>query len=202
MINGVLIERSVKDVMPALKTNSEGLRKVLEELLVQYKKQQEELEKWKVRFVLACKSAAGSYADHGNSGRTISRWCSSRVIACCVREHYGRKTITGGGGVVSMLKNMVLRHSAGVWSQSTKKNRGKCCVICHQLGAEIMRRLNTQFPRYGRVLWIAIGMCLQSSTVTVIRPQVTDPAAFMCCQRILRLRQLELAVMQTPANSN
>ncbi|KAI4163806.1 MAG: hypothetical protein LQ342_002579 [Letrouitia transgressa] len=47
MINGVLVEKTVKDVMPALTTNSEGLKKVLEELLKQYKKQQEEMEKWK-----------------------------------------------------------------------------------------------------------------------------------------------------------
>ena len=48
MINGVLVERTVKDVMPALQTNSEGLKKVLEELLKQYKRQQDDLEKWKV----------------------------------------------------------------------------------------------------------------------------------------------------------
>ena len=50
MINGVLVERTVKDVVPALKTNSEGLRKVLDELLKQYKRQQDEMEKWKVNF--------------------------------------------------------------------------------------------------------------------------------------------------------
>lgn len=49
MINGVLIERTVKDVIPALKTNSDGLKKVLDELLKQYKVKQDELEKWKVR---------------------------------------------------------------------------------------------------------------------------------------------------------
>ena len=38
----------MKDVIPALKTNSDGLKKVLEELLKQYKKQQDEMEKWKV----------------------------------------------------------------------------------------------------------------------------------------------------------
>ena len=48
MINGVLVERTVKDVVPALKTNSEGLKKVLEDLLKQYKSKQEEMEKWKV----------------------------------------------------------------------------------------------------------------------------------------------------------
>ncbi|KAL2059299.1 hypothetical protein ABVK25_000591 [Lepraria finkii] len=47
MINGVLVERTVKDVTPALQTNSEGLKKVLEELVKQYKRQQEDMEKWK-----------------------------------------------------------------------------------------------------------------------------------------------------------
>ncbi|KAI9735654.1 MAG: hypothetical protein M1834_001670 [Cirrosporium novae-zelandiae] len=48
MINGVLVERTVKDVVPALKTNSDGLKKVLDDLLKQYKTKQDELEKWKV----------------------------------------------------------------------------------------------------------------------------------------------------------
>ncbi|MCJ1343870.1 hypothetical protein MMC31_002068 [Peltigera leucophlebia] len=47
MINGVLVERTVKDVMPALETNSEGLKKVLDDLVKQYKRQQEDMEKWK-----------------------------------------------------------------------------------------------------------------------------------------------------------
>lgn len=49
MINGVLVERTVKDVIPALKTNSDGLRKVLEDLVKQYNAKQVEMEKWKVR---------------------------------------------------------------------------------------------------------------------------------------------------------
>lgn len=48
MINGVLIERTVKDVIPALQTNSEGLKKVLEDLVKQYNAKQNEMEKWKV----------------------------------------------------------------------------------------------------------------------------------------------------------
>ena len=48
MINGVLVERTVNDVTPALQTNAEGLKKVLEELVKQYKRQQDEMEKWKV----------------------------------------------------------------------------------------------------------------------------------------------------------
>ncbi|KAG9248868.1 Prefoldin beta-like protein [Calycina marina] len=47
MINGVLVERTVKDVIPALKTNSEGLRMVLEDLVKQYNGKQTEMEKWK-----------------------------------------------------------------------------------------------------------------------------------------------------------
>jgi prefoldin subunit 2 len=48
MINGVLVERTVKEVVPALKTNSEGLKKVLDDLLAQYKTKQDEMDKWKV----------------------------------------------------------------------------------------------------------------------------------------------------------
>lgn len=49
MINGVLVERTVDDVVPALKTNAEGLKQVLDELVKQYKTKQDDLEKWKVR---------------------------------------------------------------------------------------------------------------------------------------------------------
>ena len=51
LINGVLVERTVKDVLPALKTNSDGLKQVLEELLKQYKGKQDEMDKWKVSLV-------------------------------------------------------------------------------------------------------------------------------------------------------
>ncbi|KAK4193537.1 Prefoldin beta-like protein [Podospora australis] len=47
MINGVLVERTVKDVVPALRTNADGLKKVLDDLVKQYKTKQDELEKWK-----------------------------------------------------------------------------------------------------------------------------------------------------------
>ncbi len=48
MINGVLTERTVKEVVPILQTNSDGLKKALEELVKQYKSKQDEMEKWKV----------------------------------------------------------------------------------------------------------------------------------------------------------
>jgi len=51
MINGVLVERTVKDVVPALKVNSEGLRKVLEDLVKQYNSKQTEMENWKVSWI-------------------------------------------------------------------------------------------------------------------------------------------------------
>ncbi|KAL9608189.1 MAG: hypothetical protein Q9167_006967 [Letrouitia subvulpina] len=75
MINGVLVERTVKDVMPALTTNSEGLKKVLEELLKQYKKQQEEMEKWKVS---------------GTCTRPLPASFSSGIFCCA---HVGRFSV-------------------------------------------------------------------------------------------------------------
>lgn len=48
MVNGVLVERTIQDVLPSLKTNSDGLKQVLEELLKQYKTKQTEMDTWKV----------------------------------------------------------------------------------------------------------------------------------------------------------
>ncbi|KAL4922737.1 Prefoldin beta-like protein [Aspergillus aurantiobrunneus] len=47
MVNGVLVERTISGVLPLLKTNSDGLKQVLEELLKQYKSKQSELDNWK-----------------------------------------------------------------------------------------------------------------------------------------------------------
>jgi prefoldin subunit 2 len=52
MINGVLVQRTVEDVLPAVKTNADGLQQVLDELMKQYKTKQSEMEKWKVRLIL------------------------------------------------------------------------------------------------------------------------------------------------------
>jgi hypothetical protein len=52
LINGVLVERTVKDVVPALKTNQDGLKKVLDDLVKQYKTKQDDLDKWKVCVIL------------------------------------------------------------------------------------------------------------------------------------------------------
>lgn len=48
MINGVLVEMTVKDVLPPLKTNTEGLKKVGAELESQLVSKQKELDEWKV----------------------------------------------------------------------------------------------------------------------------------------------------------
>ncbi|RPB27210.1 Prefoldin beta-like protein [Terfezia boudieri ATCC MYA-4762] len=49
LINGVLVERTVCDVVPALESTAEGLKKVLEGLVKDYKKKQEEMEEWKTK---------------------------------------------------------------------------------------------------------------------------------------------------------
>ena len=41
----------MKDVVPALKTNAEGLKTVLDDLLKQYKGKQDEMDIWKVKKV-------------------------------------------------------------------------------------------------------------------------------------------------------
>jgi hypothetical protein len=48
MINGVLVERTVGDVLPQLQSNSDNMNKVLVELAKQYKTKQDDMEKWKV----------------------------------------------------------------------------------------------------------------------------------------------------------
>lgn len=61
MVNGVLVERTVKDVLPTLKTNSDGLKQVLEDMLKQYKLKQTELDSWKVSafpFCISCLARA------------------------------------------------------------------------------------------------------------------------------------------------
>ncbi|CAK4023463.1 prefoldin subunit 2 [Lecanosticta acicola] len=47
MINGILTERTVKDVLPTLQTNADGLKKVLQDLVKQYQSKQTEMEQWK-----------------------------------------------------------------------------------------------------------------------------------------------------------
>lgn len=48
LVNGVLVERTVGDVVPSLKTNADGLKQVLDEMVKQYKAKQTEMDNWKV----------------------------------------------------------------------------------------------------------------------------------------------------------
>ncbi|KZT62810.1 Prefoldin beta-like protein [Calocera cornea HHB12733] len=47
MIGGVLVERTVQDILPALQTNRDGIQKVLQTLVEQYKKREEEFSTFK-----------------------------------------------------------------------------------------------------------------------------------------------------------
>jgi len=92
MVNGVLVERTVKDVLPTLKTNSDGLKQVIEDMLKQYKSKQNELDTWKVSIspgswvLLYLKPYSAGLdinsadVDYPYRKRTISRSCSPRDL--------------------------------------------------------------------------------------------------------------------------
>ncbi|KAK9473150.1 Prefoldin beta-like protein [Dipodascopsis tothii] len=46
MIGGVLVERTVKDVVPALETNAKGVQTVLDQFMADYKKTEDAMKKW------------------------------------------------------------------------------------------------------------------------------------------------------------
>jgi len=47
LIGGVLVERTVKDIVPALQTNQDGIRKVISGLTDQYKTKEGDFESFK-----------------------------------------------------------------------------------------------------------------------------------------------------------
>jgi hypothetical protein len=75
MINGVLVERTVRDVVPALTTNAEGLKKVLDDLVKQYKVQQEKLEQWKV-----CNPQTSFISNAYSRAAAEKEQCPSRAV--------------------------------------------------------------------------------------------------------------------------
>ena len=85
MINGVLTERTVKKVIPTLRTNSDGLKKAREELVKHYKSMQDEMEKWKVSRSLIGASR-DLVTDYPSRRRTMCRLFSSRVSKRC-KQH-------------------------------------------------------------------------------------------------------------------
>ncbi|KAK9462779.1 Prefoldin beta-like protein [Lipomyces oligophaga] len=46
MVGGVLVERTVLDVVPALESNAAGVETVLKSLMQEYKKTEDEMQKW------------------------------------------------------------------------------------------------------------------------------------------------------------
>ena len=69
----------MEDVVPALQTNSEGLKKVLEDLVKQYTGKQTELEKWKVRRIVVVTITSAEFRFRR---RTISKSSSNNHIHC------------------------------------------------------------------------------------------------------------------------
>ncbi|KAM5535478.1 hypothetical protein V8D89_010815 [Ganoderma adspersum] len=57
LVGGVLVERTVKDVVPALKTNRDGIQKVIGNLAEQYKGKDEEFENFKREYNIRPASA-------------------------------------------------------------------------------------------------------------------------------------------------
>jgi prefoldin subunit 2 len=84
LINGVLVERTVKDVKPALKTNQDGLKKVLDDLVKSYKTKQDDLDKWKV-----CLIGSLSVADDQLTTSPEEEQCSSSA-AIRTKTNFGR----------------------------------------------------------------------------------------------------------------
>ncbi|KAH9927220.1 Prefoldin beta-like protein, partial [Fomitopsis serialis] len=58
LVGGVLVERTVKDVVPALQTNKEGILKVVSTLAEQYKTREDEFESFKREYNIRPASAA------------------------------------------------------------------------------------------------------------------------------------------------
>ncbi|KAF8730376.1 hypothetical protein AX14_005578 [Amanita brunnescens Koide BX004] len=50
LVGGVLVERTVKDVVPALQTNRDGIRKVIANLTEQYKSREKDFESFKKEY--------------------------------------------------------------------------------------------------------------------------------------------------------
>lgn len=74
MINGILVERTVKEVLPALQTNADGLKKVLDDLVKQYQNKQAEMEKWKVgRVSVAMYAAVLTFTQKKNNIQVVQQ---------------------------------------------------------------------------------------------------------------------------------
>jgi Prefoldin subunit len=113
LINGVLVERTVKEVVPALKTNSDGLKTVLDGFVAQYKAKQDEMDKWKV-----CRSLFISSSSSSKRG-----WCADWSCSCRKRITYrwfsSSERLGWIGGVIGPVKKRVIDFR-GLGSATTK----------------------------------------------------------------------------------
>ncbi|KAK9717984.1 Cochaperone prefoldin complex subunit [Basidiobolus ranarum] len=55
LVGGVLVERTVKDVLPALQMNQDGIKKVIEQLLQSYKKKEEDFGDFQKKYNIKVK---------------------------------------------------------------------------------------------------------------------------------------------------
>ncbi|KAE8231960.1 hypothetical protein CF326_g3013 [Tilletia indica] len=62
LIGGILVERTVKDVLPALETNMAGLRQIMDTLVKQYKEKEEELRAFQQQYGAPAGAAAAGAA--------------------------------------------------------------------------------------------------------------------------------------------
>ena len=85
------------DVLPALRTNADGLKKVLDDLMKQYKSKQDEMDNWKVRPISLSldgeeharvkKSRPKLTGSSPDRKRTISRsFSSDRLLAVLAKK--------------------------------------------------------------------------------------------------------------------
>jgi hypothetical protein len=99
MINGVLTERTVEEVVPILQTNSDGLKKALEELVKQYKLKQDEMEKWKVCVMLFRSSIRQRRRAHGHAANyylTEEEQCPGRPTTRAIEgSQFMQQPLTG-----------------------------------------------------------------------------------------------------------
>jgi hypothetical protein len=110
MINGVLAERTVKDVIPALRTTAEGLKKVLDDLVKQYKSKQDELDRWKVCGRIPSLYCCIIVSDLPHRKRTMSRLCNHESAAAPLTRVSEATRVAmllsdNKGGMVSSLKS-------------------------------------------------------------------------------------------------
>ena len=84
MINGVLVERTVGDVLQQLQSNADNMNKVLVELAKQYKTKQDDMEKWKVRLEVLLTSSLTSGVEikgsHANNYVNLQKKNKIQVV--------------------------------------------------------------------------------------------------------------------------